>query len=1303
MAVLTDLLCTAPRPTTRAAAAHALGACTAATVPSAGLPSLPVLLFSLQRTARRCAVEAHAAPWGQAVRAIVQALPHVATDTAGANAVLRSLQALVAHGEGLREPNCRRRPTLLACLGLRLVTRMWIQHRRGFSHVAAALEALGSYEHGSAGGGPPELLRVTRAFCLLEICRAQPERALKLVGALDQCLSDPAPRVQATALEAIHALCAADVLEFFSAWAVILRHMPALPAMPLAARQWVAVLACGASADASAHANQMGEMVRLLWSATGHAEPLVRLGAYDALAAFTPESLETLEILPPLGEFALLLEREATRTRIHPDALAGAERLVHWATEYAHARRRRYLGATTKAAAAADLAASKASTRPPMTPELAALRDLERRLSGQDATGRKFPGPFLSTFAARGTPPSVHPAVSAAAQFFAAYQRVVDAPTGPFSDASLGFGGIVTSHQSALLRLEMVTPFVRRWAAALRQVGGSNALTDALAGEAPELGVAVRRAFTGSRGDSAVPYMTLLELAQSRPMGEGTVLLAAAVASAAPDALLATSKVRARALTQVLHVVERLAAEPEMRPRLLALSATLLSRTARLIGPEDPSLLMPVFRTLIRLTMSPQTAAIEALADLLELRGARGTPLPSAHALVPPCHAAALVLAKRAADEGNETPFFFNAAADAFSAGEAGCEGLSWILSELPEVDLDRRVPKDNTAGRARGAVFDYLSRFSGTPELLRSELAMEVPAHLAFSTPEQIAGGLESGSLVVRQAAALAVAASINRSVADIVDGKSRPVMDVATAHPLLERLLARVEGAAGSSRPTTSQGAAASALALALPTLKKAPEPPSASSAHSSATDATRRGESSPTSSEDWPLERALRSVRQLPEEMIGRELVQVLLRAAAAPGAYGPLASSLRALAHCPRLPPADWSGALRCLLHTLAGADGTTDESHQAALAALMALLEAHAPDPKANLRPLALELLGLAAEGSAPVALAPHLWRSLGTFLSLAPATQAQQILAGFEGQLGSDQEGDAPALIAAALLEGLAGLFIARATESGAREPSAFTTELAAPVQVAVLALFARLLTSLSLPEDFEPAIFLRASAPVFDHDQPQDEPRSGWAAALACVHCMAPDALGSALLPALEGTVHALLVRAFCVWRGLLRSQELVPARQIFCGVKHLSGPVEETMPWVALAVTKIPGVERQQLLVEALDAAGSGRATFAAQWVEAMANAATFTFQLADREGDPVRRVHPAAALVLSTRSPTTAAYRWGPGRALRAMFTASRANLAGKGPGGELQDAETSILERVERLEAQRLELSRDRARS
>lgn len=88
-------------------------------------------------------------------------------------------------------------------------------------------------------------------------------------------LRDDADPVAALALDCIALLCAADVLDFYGAWPVVVKHMPSLPhARPLVARKWVALLAHGAL-DAKAVPTQAAAALDLLWLAARDKDPQV--------------------------------------------------------------------------------------------------------------------------------------------------------------------------------------------------------------------------------------------------------------------------------------------------------------------------------------------------------------------------------------------------------------------------------------------------------------------------------------------------------------------------------------------------------------------------------------------------------------------------------------------------------------------------------------------------------------------------------------------------------------------------------------------------------------------------------------------------------------------------------------------------------------------------------------------------------------------------------------------------------------------------------------------------------------------
>lgn len=143
------------------------------------------------------------------------------------------------------------------------------------------------------------------------MCASEPHKALELVAALQEALSEGAPRavraasaanigaavgsspvVAALALDALRELCAADTIDWYSGWQVVAAAHPTLPQQPqgktdgdargrvLLAVAWVRLLAGGAY-DAAAHPGKAAAIVELLWAATEDDAPEVRADLMD--------------------------------------------------------------------------------------------------------------------------------------------------------------------------------------------------------------------------------------------------------------------------------------------------------------------------------------------------------------------------------------------------------------------------------------------------------------------------------------------------------------------------------------------------------------------------------------------------------------------------------------------------------------------------------------------------------------------------------------------------------------------------------------------------------------------------------------------------------------------------------------------------------------------------------------------------------------------------------------------------------------------------------------------------------------
>lgn len=87
-------------------------------------------------------------------------------------------------------------------------------------------------------------------------------------------MSDKEPRVAALGLQALAAMCDADELDFYGAWAVVHKLLPDVPGAPVLAREWVSLLQYG-SLDAEVYPDRAAAVVDLIWLTARHPSPLV--------------------------------------------------------------------------------------------------------------------------------------------------------------------------------------------------------------------------------------------------------------------------------------------------------------------------------------------------------------------------------------------------------------------------------------------------------------------------------------------------------------------------------------------------------------------------------------------------------------------------------------------------------------------------------------------------------------------------------------------------------------------------------------------------------------------------------------------------------------------------------------------------------------------------------------------------------------------------------------------------------------------------------------------------------------------
>lgn len=339
-----------------------------------------------------------------------------------------------------------------------MLSSLWTSTGRGYAHLRTALLSFS----GTTGTEGP--LRLAWAATLVDVCEhSGEEKAAELVHAVHECLTaQNAPEVNAAGLECVAALCESDALDFYKAWAVVRPLFPSLPQHPAAAAAWLRLLACG-GLDADVHPEVARGVVDALWAATANPQTEVRHQAYDSLAAFDMNLLESIDAMGPLSEYASLLQQE-------PDtqALQVCEALVGMALKREHATRRRLVASERSAPRRRQQMLHQGAG---MAHRLAI--SLPKALMASIGSGAAHPRDLLSVpaaavlfFWAPPAPASKGTASAsanrAAAEYAAVFQEVCQHPDGLMVSS---VGSVATARVAAW------ASFLKRWRAAERAAG----------------------------------------------------------------------------------------------------------------------------------------------------------------------------------------------------------------------------------------------------------------------------------------------------------------------------------------------------------------------------------------------------------------------------------------------------------------------------------------------------------------------------------------------------------------------------------------------------------------------------------------------------------------------------------------------------------------------------------------------------------------------------------------------------------------------------------------------------------------
>ncbi|KAL1356400.1 hypothetical protein HN51_008419 [Arachis hypogaea] len=172
----------------------------------------------------------------------------------------------------------------------RLLCRTWEINDRAFPSLQGVLLPKGFTDFMSE-----RAICISMAASIRDICYKSPDRGVDLILSVSTCIENPDPVIKVLGLQGLAHLCEADVIDFYTAWGVIAKHVSGYHSDPVLAHSICFLLRWGAM-DAEAYPEASKSVVQIIWGvATSSQEAQwakARVSALEALSQYEVSQLE---------------------------------------------------------------------------------------------------------------------------------------------------------------------------------------------------------------------------------------------------------------------------------------------------------------------------------------------------------------------------------------------------------------------------------------------------------------------------------------------------------------------------------------------------------------------------------------------------------------------------------------------------------------------------------------------------------------------------------------------------------------------------------------------------------------------------------------------------------------------------------------------------------------------------------------------------------------------------------------------------------------------------------------------------
>ncbi|KAI5442301.1 hypothetical protein KIW84_011391 [Lathyrus oleraceus] len=191
----------------------------------------------------------------------------------------------------------------LYAVGTRLLCRTWEINDRAFGSLQGVLLPKGFTDFTS-----DRAICISLAASIRDVCHKSPDRGVDLILTVSSCIECQDPIVKALGLQSLVHLCEADVIDFYTAWDVIAKHVQGYKEDPIIAHSTCLLLRWGAM-DAEAYPEASKGVMLTLWdlvtSSHGTKWEKTKIAALEALIQYEVPQLE--KIIPDFKKMNLEL------------------------------------------------------------------------------------------------------------------------------------------------------------------------------------------------------------------------------------------------------------------------------------------------------------------------------------------------------------------------------------------------------------------------------------------------------------------------------------------------------------------------------------------------------------------------------------------------------------------------------------------------------------------------------------------------------------------------------------------------------------------------------------------------------------------------------------------------------------------------------------------------------------------------------------------------------------------------------------------------------------------------------------